>query len=387
MVRWLLVGLAVVLFFGGALLLLFHPMWWGWCIGVLDMRKWMRWEWVGIGAAVSGALVLIRIRPEGRRREAALTPGPSPDQPLVGARRGEILDGLPVASADPAASSEPQGRGRRKWRIRSLVLDGLLCAAVVGLLVQIAWPAIRAYRNRPRPGVQVCQQYLGKPGEQKTASNAGIAIDYLFYLPREYRLTPGKQWPLVVFLHGIGERGQDLEMVRRAGLAKRVELGTHFDFILASPQCPKDRKWEPERVVQLIEHLGNTFSVDRDRVYLTGFSMGGYGTWATACQHPEHFAAIAPLAGGGDTSQAERLKGVPIWAFHGKEDKVVQFDRSQSMVDAVRKAGGQVEFTVYPDAGHGICDLTYENPRLYEWLLAQRRVTPPVKENAQSPAE
>jgi predicted peptidase len=109
---------------------------------------------------------------------------------------------------------------------------------------------------------------------------------------------------------------------------------------------------------------------------MTGFSMGGFGTWATACQYPDRFAAIAPLAGGGEADQAERLKNIPIWAFHGEKDNVVSLESNQKMVDAVRASGGHAEFTVYPGAGHSICDMTYENPLFYEWLLAKRKSPP-----------
>ena len=106
---------------------------------------------------------------------------------------------------------------------------------------------------------------------------------------------------------------------------------------------------------------------------MTGYSMGGYGTWSTASHSPELFAAIAPLSGGGEIAQAERLKELPIWAFHGDKDNVVPIEWDRAMVDAVRKYGGSVNFTVYPGAGHGICDMTYRDDRLLVWLLAQRR--------------
>ncbi len=251
-------------------------------------------------------------------------------------------------------------------------IDWLLIAAIVGLsaflLAEISQPAIAVWRNRPRPGVQVCQQYR--------------ETNYLLYLPQNYEKD--KKWPLLVFLHGTGERGQDLELLRRVGLPKEIEQGVQPEvsdilrnrFILVSPQCPIESGWVPERVVELVEHICNTLPVERDRVNLTGFSMGGFGTWQTACQYPDCFAAIVPLAGGGDVNQADRLKDMPIWAFQGAKDETVPIGVIQAMVDAVRKCGGHVEFTVYPEEGHGICGVTYENPRLYDWLLAQRRGQP-----------
>ncbi len=291
----------------------------------------------------------------------------------------------------------------KKW-FQFDAIDWLLVAAIVGLsvflLAAIFEPAILAWRNRPRAGAQVCQQYMVRVGKNAEETE----INYLLYLPRSYdeqkgtapflrptnvtrkRVPPSvpaakigtapKKWPLVVFLHGSGERGRDLERVRRTGLPREVERGNHGDFILVSPQCPKDSSWNPELVVALIEHITASFAADPDRVYLTGYSMGGFGTWQTACQYPDRFAAIVPLSGGGDVRQAEKLKNMPIWAFHGAKDETVPLKASKEMVDAVRKCGGHVEFTVYPEEGHGICETTYQNPKLYEWLLAQRRHKP-----------
>ena len=270
------------------------------------------------------------------------------------------------------------GRHRRrnrvmdKKRLQFDAIDWLLVATIAGLsaflLAELSEPTIAAWRNRPRGGVQVCQQYVAEVG--KDAVETGI--DYLLYFPRSYE--KGKRWPLVIFLHGSGERGHDLERVRRGGLPSEIERGNHGDqFILASPQCRKDSSWNPELVIALIEHITTTFPIDRDRVYLTGFSMGGSGTWQTASQYPDRFAAIVPLSGGGNVQQAKRLKDMPIWAFHGAKDETVPMSESQAMVDAVRKCGGHVEFTVYPEEGHSIWETTYQNPKLYQWLLAQRR--------------
>ena len=252
-------------------------------------------------------------------------------------------------------------------------IDWLLVLAIAGLsvqlLVMVLGPTFVTWQNRPRPGMQVPQQCIV---EQKHGPDAvTIPINYLLYLPPKYDAS--RKWPLVVYLHGAGTRGDDLNLVRRGGLPKDVERGKKFDFILLSPQCPKDSWWMPELVVSLIERVSSSLSVDHDRVYLTGYSMGGHGTWRTACYDPTRFAAIAPVSGGGDVEQAERLKNMPIWAFHGANDKTVPLDSDRAMVDAVRKSGGSVEFTVYPKQGHGICEVTYQNPKLLEWLLAQRR--------------
>jgi predicted peptidase len=195
--------------------------------------------------------------------------------------------------------------------------------------------------------------------------------DVQLYLPPDY--YEYSEWPLVVYLHGAGSRGQDLELVRRECLAGQILQGKPFDFLLLASQCPDHSAWSPELVVGLIEQITSSFSIDRDRVYLTGLSMGGLGTWATAIHDPARFAAIAPLCGGGNPEQAEQLKNMPVWAFHGDKDTVVPFRATQAMVEAVRKCGGQVAFTAYPGAGHGISEMTYQNTQFFEWLLAQRR--------------
>jgi len=272
-----------------------------------------------------------------------------------------------------------------KKGLRFDVVDWLLVAAIACLsaflLGELSWPAIEIWQNRPRPGVQVCQRFVIKSDQENPGTAASAGINYLLYLPREYHKD--KKWPLVVFLHGAGERGQDLDIVRRVSIPKLMEIGRHFPFILASPQCPANYGWEPERIVQLIDYIEKAFSVDPDRVYLTGFSMGGFGMWDTACRYPERFAAIAPLCGGGDVSRAERLKDLPVWAFHGAKDETVPLESSRNMVDAVRKCGGQVEFTIYPEAEHGISEMAYAKPELYEWMLAQRRGQPSTTQSRQ----
>jgi predicted peptidase len=251
----------------------------------------------------------------------------------------------------------------------------------VQLLAMLLGPAIEAWKNRPRPGMQVPQQYLFKSGSGENV--AATSIGYLLYLPPDY--TTQSKWPLVVFLHGGGERGQDLSLVRHVGLPRLIAEGQDFNFILLSPQCPEKIGWPPKFVVQLTEYISNTLSVDWDRVYLTGYSLGGSGTWMTAIHDPGRFAAIAPLCVG-DVNEAERLKNMPIWAFHGGKDSVVPLDASQTMADAVKNCGGQVKLTVYPGVGHGISETTYQNEKFFEWLLGQRRkADPAVNQSKQGP--
>lgn len=211
-------------------------------------------------------------------------------------------------------------------------------------------------------------------GVQKMAkleTQVKVQMSYLLYLPEDY----GKQesWPLVLFLHGAGERGEDLELVKTHGPPKLIAQGRHFPFIVASPQCPKERWWEPIELTALLDELVKTHKVDEDRIYVTGLSMGGFGTWRLAAFTPHRFAAIAPICGGGEPYWARSFTRLPVWAFHGAKDTAVPLERSQEMVDALKQNGGEPKLTVYPEAGHDSWSETYNNPKFYEWLLEQRR--------------
>ena len=193
---------------------------------------------------------------------------------------------------------------------------------------------------------------------------------YLLYLPDGY--SDEEKYPLLVFLHGAGERGDDLELVKIHGPPKLIEAGHDFPFIIVSPQVPLDEWWSPDTVVWLTKEIMDNYSVDTEWVYLTGLSMGGFGTWRTATKYPEMYAAIAPICGGGDPSKAHLIKDVPVWVFHGAKDDVVPIKRSEEMYDALKEYGN-IEFTVYPEANHDSWTKTYENPKLYEWLLSHKR--------------
>lgn len=202
-----------------------------------------------------------------------------------------------------------------------------------------------------------------------------VALRYLLALPKGYGENKDQKWPLMLFLHGAGERGNDLNKVKVHGPAKLVEQGREFPFIVVSPQCPADSWWtdQLDALMALLDEVQSKYAVDPNRVYLTGLSMGGFGSWALGCRYPNRFAAIVPICGGGEWFLAERMKNVPVWAFHGAKDGVVPLRESQEMVDALKRAGGNVQLTVYPEANHDSWTETYNNPKLYEWLLSQRK--------------
>ncbi len=201
-----------------------------------------------------------------------------------------------------------------------------------------------------------------------------LKAGYLLYLPESYNENKEKLWPMIMFLHGSGERGDSLDLVKIHGPAKIVETRKDFPFIVISPQCPAEEDgWSTEVLKELLDDVCNKYRIDKDRMYLTGLSMGGYGTWSFAIEYPGLFAAIAPICGGVRDRRINRLKDTPVWVFHGAQDKTVPIKYSEDAVDALKKIGADVRFTVYPDAGHDSWTETYNNPELYDWFLQHKR--------------
>ena len=187
---------------------------------------------------------------------------------------------------------------------------------------------------------------------------------------------------MILFLHGAGERGTNLALVAVHGPPKLVRQKREFPFIIVSPQCPEGETWSNDVLLGLLDAVMKKYRVDTNRVYLTGLSMGGYGTWSLGIRYPEQFAAIAPICGGGETidvllanrQRSAALKTLAVWAFHGAKDPTVPLEESEHTVAALKKAGvKEVELTVYPEAVHDSWTETYENPKLYEWFLLHER--------------
>lgn len=227
-------------------------------------------------------------------------------------------------------------------------LECALAAAIVLLGGQLAWPAFSDWLNRPLPGRQV---------EQRDA-----AYPYLIYLPDSQR---GET--LMLYLHGSGGRGSDLDPRRLGGPASLVSDGGELPMVVVTPQCPADFSWDPQRLRDLLARLQRRF--EPQRIVVTGYSMGGGGTWDLVQTYPELVDAAAPVCGCGNPSQVEKLRNIPVWAFHGELDEVIPLKCSREMVEAINATGGTAKLTTFSDQGHGISRLVYENPRLYEWLL------------------
>ncbi len=196
---------------------------------------------------------------------------------------------------------------------------------------------------------------------------------YLLSLPEGYHEDSLKYWPLVLFLHGSGESGQDIEKVKAHGIPELVSKGRKFPFILVSPQSDVPGGWDAETLYKLVGYIRKLYRVDGYRIYCTGLSMGGFGTWALAMKHPDLFAAIAPVCGGGDTTDAWKIRNIPAWVFHGAKDSTVPIASSMNMVNASKRFGADITFTIFPTRGHNSWDSAYHNDSLYEWLLSHKK--------------
>ena len=245
------------------------------------------------------------------------------------------------------------------------------CLTLAGVLIGVG----RVYADNPSEPLE---------GQQSRTFEKQIRVtvkaNYLLYLPDGYSKSR-KRWPLILFLHGAGQRGSDVEKIKVHGPPMLIaKEGRKYPFIIVSPQCPEDDWWSSARQINilnaLLDEIVERYRIDKDRIYLTGMSMGGFGTWRLAIEYPDRFAAIAPVCGRGETVRVARIARIPVWVFHGAKDNTVPISDSEAMVEALKKAGGDVKFTIYPEAGHDSWTETYNNPELYQWFLEHKRAKP-----------
>ena len=217
------------------------------------------------------------------------------------------------------------------------------------------------------------------------------SLPYRLLIPKQYHKTTS--YPLVLFLHGSDERGTDNIKQLYVGLNIFADdkMMRRYPCFIAAPQCPAGMKWvdvnwKEERhsmrenptpalamAIELVEELQLEFSIDKKRLYITGYSMGGFGAWEAIERRPDLFAAAVPVCGGGDEAKAFRAARMPVWAFHGALDKIVKVSRSRNMIDAIVLAGGMPRYTEYPDINHFSWGLAYSDPHLFEWLFKQKK--------------
>ena len=230
--------------------------------------------------------------------------------------------------------------------------------------------------------------------ESRVFSNdKGEKLNYRLMLPAGYDFNGETKYPLVLFLHGAGERGDDntKQLIHGAKDFASEANRAKYPCFVVFPQCPDGKRWVevdwtldshkqlPEESIsvkltrELIASLQKEFRVDEQRLYATGLSMGGFGVWDMIARTPDMFAAAAPVCAGADEATAERLTKLPIWTFHGDKDTVVKVERSRRMIAAIEKAGGKPKYTEYPGVGHNSWAQTYADPKLMEWMFAQKK--------------
>jgi predicted peptidase len=228
--------------------------------------------------------------------------------------------------------------------------------------------------------------------EKKEFKDAkGNVLKYRLLTPPDY--DSKTKYPLVLFLHGAGERGDDNTKQLVHGVAEftKAENRKKYPCFLVAPQCPEGKKWvevdwgadkhempkeasDPLRLtLELIDSLPKEYSIDTQRIYVTGLSMGGFGAWDAICRRPDYFAAAVPVCGGGDEKQAEKIAKVPVWVFHGAKDGAVKPSRSRNMVEVLKKAGGKPKYTEYPEVGHDSWVPAYKDEEMMKWLFEQKR--------------
>jgi predicted peptidase len=227
--------------------------------------------------------------------------------------------------------------------------------------------------------------------EARTFADGDFKLPYRLLKPKGY--NPRQKYPLVIFLHGAGERGVDnqKQLVHGMNDFASDEIMAKYPAFVIAPQCPEGKRWvevewtadahvlpeEPSpqlsAVLNLIAALQREFAIDDKRIYITGLSMGGFGVWDALSRWPEQFAGAVPICSGGDPVMAKQMMRVPIWAFHGTDDKTVKVHRSREMIEALKERGGDPKYTEYPGVAHNSWERTYADPAMYAWLFAQRK--------------
>ncbi len=265
--------------------------------------------------------------------------------------------------------------------MRKILLTALLITLFSGGAVMLSAQEIK-------PGVQtLCQAKLPASTSRVTSiMNLGVpapldetkteTLSYWTFIPTDESAKNANGFPLLLFLHGLGECGPNTEIVKKHGPPKLLDTdrAKTWPFLTVSPQCPGGKYWSPKQILLLVDELEKKFPIDKNRLYLTGLSMGGFGTWMILNEDPNRFAAAAPICGGGNPDWAKNYVNIPIWIFHGGSDSVVNPKYSSDFESAIKKAGGnKCKLTIYPNVNHDSWSRTYNNPELYQWFLEHQR--------------
>ncbi len=203
-----------------------------------------------------------------------------------------------------------------------------------------------------------------------------VSFPYRIYLPKDYD-GKGSKLPIVFFLHGVGERGDDLDLIEKHGIPKLIKNGKSFPFITVAPQCPPSQWWsEPKMIkslISLVEEIFQKYDIDKSKVYITGLSMGGFGTIALANERPDFFAAALAVCGGADFNDFENLRDMPLWLLHGSDDDTHPASYSEKIYDHLKDENSEIKLTIYDGVDHNSWDITYDNPDIYDWLLSKQK--------------
>lgn len=198
------------------------------------------------------------------------------------------------------------------------------------------------------------------------------SFNYLLYLPEN---KTGEKLPLIVALHGAGERGDDFSKLSVHGIAKYIEAGMEIPAVVIAPQCPSEFIWNliTVELKELIDYAVEAYGIDIERISLTGLSMGGYGTWEMGMSYPGFFSALAPICGGGVSWRVALIGKTPVWAFHGDADNIVPPNNSYEMCDRLKASGGNVKLTVFHGVAHNSWEPAYEDTTLINWLVNSKK--------------
>ena len=230
-------------------------------------------------------------------------------------------------------------------------------------------PFVHADDPKPAAGTQVAQKFT-----LTKADGSKNSLNYLLYLPKTATADTKEKFPFILFLHGSGERGDNLEDVKKHGPPGLIGKNADMDScIIVSPQCPANQWWDVKTLKALCDDVASHQPVDSNRRYLTGLSMGGFGSWDLLAAYPDDWAAAVPICGGGKPETVGKFKAVPIWVFHGAKDPAVPLKNSEVMVEALKAAGASPKFTVYPEEGHRSWIPAYNDAALWKWLLKQKK--------------
>ncbi len=207
-----------------------------------------------------------------------------------------------------------------------------------------------------------------------------LECNFITYLPKTYCKDHSYKWPVILALHGMDERGDNLEKLSSNGLPKLIEDGLDLPFIVVCPQCPSNTVWTMEinNLKALLDRINHLYNTDEDRIYLTGYSLGGYGAWHLAEACPEKFAAMLPIASGANPINGfpERIKNIgqlPVWAFHGELDEIVEIKEAEVLIDVLKKQNENVKLTAYNNCGHESWERTYRDMSIYDWFLTKKK--------------